>query len=306
MEQVENLAPICLFVYSRVVELKHTIESLKKNKLASESQLFIFLDGPENLEVKEKVNEVKEFIYTITGFAQVAIYESDVNKGLAKSIISGVSKMLDKYETVIVLEDDLILATNFLCYMNQALKYYADKKRILSISGYAFKLNYPDTYKYDVALSIRASSWGWATWKDRWSEIDWELTDYSSFRWNFIKQYYFNRGGSDLSHMLYRRKKGSIDSWAIRFVYHQYKHNYLDVFPVVSKVLNNGFSTEATHTKFKSERFETMLDVSGQCVFTFIDSIEVDKSVINQFYNHYSLTNRLKDKLLQLIWKIRK
>jgi len=306
MEPVKNLAPICLFVYSRLVELKQTVQSLQKNRLASESQLFIFLDGPANLKDKEKVKEVKEFIHTISGFSKVTIYESKVNKGLANSIISGVSKMLEKYENVIVLEDDLILATNFLCFMNQALNYYTDKKRILSISGYAFKLNYPDNYNYDVALSLRASSWGWATWKDRWSVIDWELNDYSSFRWNIIKQLYFNRGGSDLSHMLYRRKKGLIDSWAIRFVYHQYKHNYLDVFPIVSKVQNNGFSAEATHTKFKSVRFETQLDVSEQCDFTFLDTIEEDKSVTNQFYNHYSFTNRIKDKLLQILWKIRK
>ena len=306
MENIENLAPICLFVYSRLVELKLTVQSLQKNILASESQLFIFLDGPANLDDKEKVKEVKEFIHTICGFAQVTIYESDVNKGLANSIISGVSKMLEKYETVIVLEDDLILATNFLCYMNQALNYYTDKKRILSISGYSFKLKYPQNYHYDVALSLRASSWGWATWKDRWFVIDWELNDYSSFKWNFIKQISFNRGGSDLSHMLSRRIKGLIDSWAIRFVYHQYKHNYLDVFPIVSKVLNNGFSSEATHTKFKSERFETQLDVSGQCSFTFLDAIEEDKSVTSQFYNHYSFSNRIKDKLLQILWKKRK
>jgi len=306
MEHIENLAPICLFVYSRLVELKLTVESLQKNKLASESKLFIFLDGAVNLEDKVKVNEVREFIHTINGFADVTIYESEVNKGLANSIISGVSKILKKYDTVIVLEDDLILATNFLCFMNQSLNYYTDKKRIVSISGFSFKLDYPLSYKYDVALSLRASSWGWATWKDRWSVIDWELNDYSSFRWNFVKQLYFNRGGSDLSHMLSKRIKGLIDSWAIRFVYHQYKHNYFDVFPTVSKVLNNGFSTEATHTKFKSKRFDTQLDLSEQYTFKFLDTIEEDKSVTNQFYNHYSLTNRIKDKMLQLLWKIRK
>jgi len=306
MEHTENLAPICLFVYSRIVELKLTVESLQKNRLASESHLFIFLDGPKDSEDSEKVNEVKKFIHTIRGFAQITIYESDANKGLANSIISGVSKMFENYETVIVLEDDLILATNFLCFMNQALNYYTDKKQILSISGYAFQLKYPDNYNYDVALSIRASSWGWATWKDRWSIIDWELKDYPSFRWNLIKQFNFNRGGSDLSHMLSRRINGLIDSWAIRFVYHQYKHNYMDVFPIISKVKNNGFSSEATHTKFNSERFQTMLDVSEQCTFTFLDTIEEDKSVTNQFYKHYSFTNRLKDKILQKIWITRK
>ena len=303
MEINKTLAPICLFVYSRINELRLTVESLQKNFLAPESQLFIFLDGSGNDHDKESVNRVSKFIQTIDGFANVTIYESKIHNGLAKSIISGVTKIIDKYDKVIVLEDDLILSTNFLCFMNQALTFYEEKKRILSISGYAFQLKYPINYNYDVALSLRASSWGWATWKNRWNKIDWELKDYSSFRWNIINHIRFNRGGSDLSRLLHRRIKGSIDSWAIRFVYHQFKNNYLDVFPVTSKVQNNGFNSEATHTKYKSKRFETILDVSDQLNFSFIDTMKTDKSVRKQFYNHYSFSGRLKDKILQILWK---
>jgi GR25 family glycosyltransferase involved in LPS biosynthesis len=303
MEENKKLAPICLFVFSRINELKVTIDTLQKNYLASESQLFIFLDGSGAEHDNVSVNQVRKFIYTINGFSKVTIYESDNHKGLAKSVISGVTKILDNYENVIVLEDDLILSTNFLCFMNQALTFYEEKQRILSISGYSFKLKYPNNYNFDVALSLRSSSWGWATWKNRWDKIDWELNDYSSFRWNFLNQIRFNRGGSDLSRLLYRKVKCAIDSWAIRFVYHQFKNNYLDVFPVTSKVLNNGFNSEATHTKYKSKRFDTELDVSGQCNFSFMSTLQIDKSVKKQFYKHYSFRGRLKDKILQILWK---
>jgi len=300
------LAPICLFVYSRIIETQQTVESLLKNSLASESQLFIFSDGAKNNENIKQVNDVREYIHSIKGFANIIIYESDINKGLADSIISGVSKIVSEYNKVIVIEDDLLLSTNFLCFMNQALAFYEDKKRVLNISGYSFTLNYPNSYKYDVAFSYRTASWGWAIWKDRWEKIDWDLKDYKSFKWNIFQQLMFSRGGSDLCRMLKRQVNGKIDSWAIRFDYHHFKHNYLDVFPTKSKVIYNGFNSEATHTKDKNESYDTVLDISGQSTFSFLENIRVDKYITKQFYNHYSFTSRIRDKITQMLWKINK
>ena len=300
------LAPICLFVYSRFQETKLTVESLQKNNLASESQLFIFSDGAKNKHNIEEVNEVREYIHSIKGFRNVTIYESEVNKGLANSIISGVTQIVNEYGKVIVIEDDLILSTNFLCFMNQALTFYDDKKRILNISGYSFTLKYPGDYKYDVALSFRMASWGWGIWKDRWEQIDWEVKDYNSFKWNIYKILKFSKGGSDLYGMLNRQVKGKIDSWAIRFDYHHYKHNYLDVFPTKSKVAYNGFNSDATHTKMKCDTYDTLLDITGQCTFSFSEDLKTDKYITKQFYKHYSFYSRLKDRVLQMPWKINK
>jgi len=158
MKTNNSLAPICLFVYSRLEETIMTVESLQRNTLASESQLFVFSDGGKDEKNIDDVRAVRKYIHTITGFANKTIFESEINKGLANSIISGVTKIVEMYGKVIVLEDDLILATNFLSYMNQALDFYQEKKRILSISGFSFEFNYPLGYKYDVALSIRATS----------------------------------------------------------------------------------------------------------------------------------------------------
>lgn len=302
MDSNTTLAPICLFVYSRLSETKQTVESLQRNMLASESQLFIFSDGAKSSNSIADVDAVRRYIHTITGFANITIYESDVNKGLANSIISGVTQIVNRFGRVIVLEDDLLLSGNFLCFMNEALDFYEDKKKVLNVSGYSFTLNYPAGYKYDVAFSLRFASWGWAIWKDRWELIDWELNDYKSFRWNVFKLLKFSRGGSDLCQMLNRQVHGRVDSWAIRFDYHHYKYDYLDVFPVVSKVQYNGFNTEATHTVKKCDTYDTLLDSSDQSVFSFSEDVRMEASVRRQFYNHYSLWSRLKDKISQLTW----
>jgi len=303
MKNSDTLAPICLFVYSRLSETQQTVESLQRNMLADESRLFIFSDGAKNTNSVDDVNAVREYIHTISGFAHVTIYESDVNKGLANSIISGVTQIVNQFGRAIVLEDDLLLSRNFLCFMNEALDFYENKKKVLNVSGYSFTLNYPVDYKYDVAFSLRFASWGWAIWKDRWELIDWELKDYKSFRWNVLKLLKFSRGGSDLCQMLNRQVNGKVDSWAIRFDYHHYKYNYLDVFPVISKVQYNGFNTEATHTVKKCDTYDTVLDSSDQFTFSFADDIRMDASIQKQFYNHYSLWSRLRDKISQLSWK---
>lgn len=302
MKSNRTLAPICLFVYSRLNETRITVESLQKNVLSADSQLFIFSDGHKKESDKVKVQAVREYIHQIKGFANITIYESEVNKGLANSIISGVTKIVNEYSKVIVLEDDLILSTNFLDFMNQALTFYEDKKRVFSVSGFSFPLELHKYYKYDVAFSIRASSWGWGTWLDRWEYVDWELKSYSLFKWNILMHIKFNLGGSDLSRMLYRQVKGEIDSWSIRFTYYQSMNNYLDVFPVKSKVMNNGFTSESTHTKCKTHRFDTTLDISEQRTFSFLEDIKVEKYIVNQFYKHYSYISRLKDRFSKIPW----
>ncbi|MDD4972364.1 MAG: glycosyl transferase [Paludibacter sp.] len=301
MENNNKLAPICLFVYSSLNETKLTVESLQLNKMAAESQLFIFSDGAKNNETIGKVQAVRDFIHTIGGFASVMIYESEVNMGLANSIIAGVTKIITEYGKVIVVEDDLILSENFLCFMNQSLTFYELEKRVLSVSGYSFPLKYPKSYNYDIAFSIRASSWGWATWKDRWESVDWEVKSYKSFKYNLFKRFKFNLGGSDMARMLDDQMTNKKDSWAIRFCYHQYQNHLLDVYPVVSKVINIGFGENATNTKNGYSRFRTTIDTSKVCSFKLAKNIELSFLVMLQFNWHYSIIMRIISKFDEFI-----
>ena len=134
------IAPIAIFVYKRIDETKKTIEAIKANYLASESELFIFSDNAKNEAEQLKVDLVRNFIRQITGFKKITIYENEINKGLAKSIISGVTLILESYTNVIILEDDLVVTPNFLDFMNASLKFYENEKNIYSVNGFSLKL----------------------------------------------------------------------------------------------------------------------------------------------------------------------
>lgn len=248
------LAPIILFVYNRPWHTQQTVEALQKNDWATESELFIFADGPkENAteEQKEKIRQVSEYIHQITGFKQIIIHESAHNIGCANSIIAGISSVFEKHDKIIVVEDDIVTSRYFLKFMNEALDFFENNDWIFSVSGYTFPsktMKIPANYKKDIYLSYRHGAWGWGTWIGRWNSVDWEVTDFKEFSENIELQKAFNRGGADMSGMLKAQMEGKIDAWDIRFDYSLFKQNKFNIRPIKSLVKNVGLDNSGTHT----------------------------------------------------------
>jgi hypothetical protein len=292
----KDLAPILLFVYNRFNCLKSVLEALKTCELASDSDLYVFSDGPKSENNVNQVKKVREYIRSISGFKSVYVTNSEKNQGLANSIIHGVTTILEKKGKVIVLEDDILVSKNFLVYMNSALNRYEDNSEVFSIAGYSLPLKLDILYLNDVYFIPRASSWGWATWQDRWKEIDWETKDFISFRRDKKSIAEFNKGGSDLFDMLNRQIKGEIDSWAIRWCYHQFKVKGMTAFPVISKVQNIGFSKEASNTVGFNRNY-TKLDSGQKREFNFPTFVYPNEYYLEQFQNFYSLKSRALGRL---------
>lgn len=297
------LAPICLFTYNRPEETRQTVEALQKNNLAPESCLYVFSDGPKNEIAHPKVADVRKYIRNIKGFKSVDIIQSPVNKGLANSIIEGVTQIINQYGKIIVLEDDLVTSPNFLDYMNFCLNTYNDEKQVFSVSGFSFKVTPPIDYMADVYFYGRAHSWGWGTWKDRWEKVDWKMKDYNAFKNDKHTKQSFNQLGSDMNHMLESEIKGKINSWYIRFAYHQFKQNGLTIFPVSSKVLNIGFNINATHTN-SYNRIKIDFDKSVKRDFLVPAQITVNLGIAKQRYYYKSLSYRMTGKLLTQLMRL--
>ncbi|MCJ8322845.1 MAG: glycosyltransferase [Rhizobiales bacterium] len=287
----KNLSPICLFSYNRLDELKQTVEALQKNDLANESELFIFSDGWRIDETKQRVLAVRSFVKTIVGFKKITIIESEINMGLATSIISGVSKVIDEFGSVIVVEDDLITSPNFLTFMNEALIHYKNRQDVFSISGYTGILQALDNYRYDSYLSYRPCSSGWASWQNQWDDIDWSVEDFKTFISDRKKVTKFNRGGIDMARMLRHYFDGKNNSWAIRWSYSMFKKNKYCIYPTVSKVQNIGFGIDATHCK-GVDIYQTTLDQTNLSEFKFNDEDKVDPIIAKQFKYRFSYQNK--------------
>lgn len=272
-------SPLVVFAYKRKDKLESCLLHLEKNILCKDTDLFIFADGPKDEKDKEQVlitqNFIKEYCLK-SSFSKVTAFYSDTNKGLANSIISGVTQVISEYGKVIVVEDDLLVSTDFLEYMNCALDYYADNKNIGSISAYSYPLRKLKRYKKDIYTLRKGECWGWATWSDRWIDVDWNVSDFEYYYNNGKLRHQFNSLEIGLDRMLCDQMAGRIDSWAVRWVYHLFKKNYLTVYPRRSKTSNIGFDNTGTHCN-KNNKFT--LSLSDECTPTHFEDIKPDKEL---------------------------
>ena len=291
-----NPAPIIVFTYKRTDTLEKLIASLLTNGLASETTLYIFSDGSKNDTDVQTVNEVRDYVKTIAGFKQIEYFFADRNLGLAASIIFGVSKVFETADAAIILEDDLIVTRNFLIFMNQALQRYRSEKKAFSVSGYSFNLGNSKGTADDSYFLNRGWSWGWATWKDRWDDIDWLVSDYNEFSNNKKLKAVFNKGGTDLTSMLQKQMTGKLDSWAIRWFYAQFKVAGLTLYPVKSKILNNGFDERATHTTGSKFRYIPLLDDGTATSFTMPAVVKINSFFQKAFQKKMGVRSRIMSK----------
>lgn len=251
-----NLAPVVLFTYNRADHLARTLDALKANLLASESDLYVFSDAASCEAHAGGVQEVRRLLRTVTGFRSVHVTEHAVNRGLAANVIAGVTDLVNRYGKVIVLEDDLITSPYFLTFMNEALEKYKDEERVMNVQGHVLhtRRELPETF------FIRfINSWGWGTWKRAWDQFEPDgarllsrLEERGLTReFDFDNRYPFTR-------MLRRQVEGLNHSWAIRWNATVFLNGGLSLNAGRSLVLNIG--TDGSGTNFRtSAAYHTVL-----------------------------------------------
>jgi hypothetical protein len=287
---MNHKAPIIIFTYRR--EINKLIKSLLKNREAKSSDLFIFSDGFKSQIDKQDVLNVRISLKKIIGFKSTKIFESKKNNGLSNSIKKGIKLIINNFGKAIILEDDLTVSKYFLQYMNKSLNIFKDRKDIWSISGYGPPLPCLKNYPYELYLSCRTSSWGWATWKDRWNKSNWSIDFFKNFKKKkkLIKQ--FERGGDDLFKMLELNFLKRIDSWDILWCYNQFINNSYSVYPKFSLSKNNGFNDGfETHTSSDGKKWDVRLASSK--INSFKASLNVEIMMCFKKYYNLSFFNKI-------------
>jgi len=300
---LNKLAPIVLFVYNRPDHTKRTIEALQKNELASESELYIYSDAPKNKEDEKQVKEVRSYIHEIDGFKKVTIIEREKNWGLADSIIDGVTKIVNEYGKIIVLEDDLVTSPCFLRFMNDALEYYEDEKRVWHISGW----NYPIRRQISPKTFLwkKMNCWGWATWDDRWSFFEKNPSKFvHEFPKEKIREFDLDGVENNWQQLLDNMHK-KIDTWAVFWHLTIFKHDGLCLNPVTSFIDNIGLDGSGTHCTASAERDAMILNTNSKMELTkqIAEHQNVKTKVIEQLRYKSSLRHRIKRKLKKILFQ---
>lgn len=295
-----DLAPIALFVYNRPDHTQQTINALKRNYLASQSELYVFSDYAKSDADIASMNLVRSLIAKIDGFKKVTVFKSEINQGLAVSIINGVSKIVNQFGKIIVLEDDLVTSKSFLTFMNEALNVYKSEPKVYQISGYSLPL----PLKSNSTYFYRApGSWGWATWSDKWYDLNTDAT--------FLKEQiekrdvnHFNIDGAyDYFSQLRGNAEGTLKTWAVLWYASIYLKNGLCLYPVKSLVRNIGHdgsgencNTSKTKKMFHQQHIAKSIEVLKKNPIEHKKELDL---ITTHFKNRFKPTfeDRLKSKL---------
>lgn len=296
-------APVLLFVYNRLAHLQQTVAALQQNVTAEKSELFIFSDAPVSEKDVKPVREVREYIRTIGGFKRVEIIEREKNYGLAANIIEGVTKIVNEYGKVIVLEDDLLTSPYFLTFMNEALEVYKDEEQVCNVHGHTFALK---NYKAQTFFIRFADSWGWGTWARAWKLFEQDgrklLAELETKQ--LCREFDFD-GAYQFTKMLRNQVRGLNDSWAIRWNATLFLKNKLAVNAGQSLVENTGFDGTGMHcgrgSLFSTRLYTGALAVDRKAVIA--EDKEARKAMSRMYRKRNSKINKLWIKLMGF-WRI--
>ncbi|WP_087519441.1 hypothetical protein [Polaribacter sp. SA4-12] len=299
------LAPIVLFVYNRPWHTEQTLEALMQNKLADNSILYIYCDGPKPNALKEELNkiiEVKEVVRKNKWCKEVYIIEQENNLGLADSIVKGVTEVVNNYGKIIVLEDDIVTSMGFLSYMNDALNIYEREENVMHISGYFSKVKgrLPNFFFYN-----QASCWGWATWKSAWVNYNGDSVGLYNqiLDSNRVLEFNMNNSYPFLSH-LEANIRGEMKTWAIKWHASVFLKKGLCLHPAKSFVNNIGFDNSGVHCEV-SDRYtnEYLNNIDFKKPKKKIENIKAKRLVeeFNKNGNKKNIFLRLK-KIIKVIY----
>jgi len=255
----------------------------------------------------EKVTELRKYLKTICGFKKITIIESVHNLGLAKSIIDGVTQVVNTYGRIIVLEDDLITSPFFLKFLNDALEFYREENKVWHVSGW----NYP--YKFssseDVFLWRVMDCWGWATWGDRWVHFE---KNSDKLIGSFSKDdiYKFNIDGNyNLWSNVLSNKKGKMNTWAVYWYASIYQEKGLCLNPVNSFVRNIGLDGTGENCGISGNFYgNDSFELNNMRDVRFVTTIQENREILEEIKLYYkkskkSLIVRVVNKLAKITIK---
>ena len=286
--------PVVLFAFNRPKQLKQTLDCLRNNNI---DLLYIFIDGPRGDPDKRGIGEVGAIVKEIK-WTKVVIKKRKINLGLSRSIQEGIDEVFKRHTSAIIVEDDVCVSPDFYNYMKTCLNTYKNNKNVAGVTGlrYPFDRKYLDNTSSDVFLAPRFSSWGWATWKDRWDKIVFNpkklLLDLETKGVSFIK------GGEDLEPSYWAIKQGTLTGcWDIYFYINMILNDQYFVWPKYNMVENIDIGG-GSH--FSNEKPSWLLEWEKNTEYKKISKdIDFDVNIYRDFLKFFEYNKKTKRSINQ-------
>lgn len=308
-----KIAPVLLSVYNRPVHFKKCIESLKENKLASETHLFVAIDAPYRKEDEIANKQVVDYAKTISGFKEITLFIREKNLGIVLNDSLAMADVFGQYSSLIRSEDDNIFSKDFLYFTNKGLEVFNDRDDIFSICAYNFPIEKTLTgNEGDFYVNHFFSGWGFGVWKNKWEEIDWSKEIVLQKTRDFLKDYKsvcrYNKTANNLIlNLIYMIKKNTVYGDSYISLY-QYLNKKNSVFPFVSRVKNLGHDGSGTHcrNKEKNDIYDKQDIYEGVSGYEFPSDIKKNEFIVKslQMYFRRSIIKNIYTLILLILVNI--
>jgi len=275
------LSPVVFFAFNRPHLLEKTLtKAIKLNKHINRD-FYVFIDGPRNEFDYKKIIEIE---ILLDNFPQLKRVQRKSNLGLENNITQGINNLFEFHESLIILEDDILVDNNFFDFIDENINRFSNNNDIAAIHGYSPELGDIGVDHYFLKGS---DCWGWATWKQNW-----ELYNNSAYnllielkRQKLLKEFDVNHS-FPFGNMLRGDGLNLVDSWAIKWHASMFLSGKHSLYPYPSMVTNIGFDGTGTNAP-KFDSHEIRLYDKG--ILPEINSNEIKEQVkiIKALETHY-------------------
>ena len=245
---------ILFIIFNRPGTTQQVFDAIKK---AQPTRLYIAADAARagNTTDAEKCKAARAITEQIDWPCDAKRLFRDENLGCGKAVSEAINWFFASEPEGIILEDDCVPHPDFFPFATAMLERYRNDHRIISING--SNLGYQPATNNSYSFSRFMNMWGWATWRDRAIQVDYQMNEWKTTRtkswWVFkhTKQHIFD---SDINwYRLWCAKFNTVASdpgftWDWQWVYHQLRRRQLSIVPSVNLITNIGFDADATHT----------------------------------------------------------
>jgi len=292
-----EFVPILISVLDRPIHFQKCIESLVKSPLAKATHLFIALDAPLAEKHKLGQSKVLSFIENIVGFKEVTLFKREKNMGSSPNQFLAMKDIFKLYDRLIFTEDDNVFSPNFLDFMNQGLELFKGKQDIFSISGHNYLIDIPKSYSSNYYIWPGFDAWGVGLWKEKWNRVDFSSENNRKNALSVTKIIKLNAiAGNYISALFQLAQYGVLhDDFAVCL--HLIEKKMYSVFPVVSKVRNNGLDNSGENGGFSGIYNNQVIDEAETMHLGIDEGIQPNTDIYRILKRHFKLKNKQKIKL---------
>jgi len=233
--------PVLILGYLRFDGISRILKSCSD---AGISLIYLAVDGAKDSEGLSAQDESLQKIYdlAVTLSVTLLVRRRHSNAGLAVGVVEGITWFFQHEEFGVILEDDLVISPSFFDFVAEARSKFEKATDVAVISGN----NY---FALESNRSISASHypliWGWATWRDVWSEFTSSLEISLSPKFNrqfslIVNAFWFTAANQS--------RLGKVDSWAMSFSHHIKMRGRICISPPQNLVSNQGADSVAIHS----------------------------------------------------------